>query len=41
LKMKKMGADYAVDVYPHYGSDVEATLRAGYCFCYYNNSSFL
>ena len=27
---KKMGADYAVDVYPYYGSDVEATLRAGY-----------
>ncbi len=27
---KKMEADYAVDVYPHYGSDVEATLRAGY-----------
>ncbi len=27
---KKMQADYAVDVYPHYGSDVEATLRAGY-----------
>ena len=23
-------ADYAVDVYPHYGSDVEATLGAGY-----------
>lgn len=23
-------ADYAVDVYPHYGSDVEATLSAGY-----------
>lgn len=23
-------AAYAVDVYPHYGSDVEATLRAGY-----------
>lgn len=23
------GADYAVDVYPHYGSDVEATLSAG------------
>ena len=23
------GADYAVDVYPHYGSDVEATLRSG------------
>lgn len=27
---KKEGADYAVDVYPYYGSDVEATLRAGY-----------
>ena len=26
---KKTGADYAVDVYPYYGSDVEATLRAG------------
>lgn len=26
---KREGADYAVDVYPHYGSDVEATLRAG------------
>ena len=26
---KDTGADYAVDVYPHYGSDVEATLRAG------------
>lgn len=26
---KETGADYAVDVYPHYGSDVEATLRAG------------
>ena len=24
------GADYAVDVYPYYGSDVEATLRAGF-----------
>lgn len=24
------GAEYAVDVYPYYGSDVEATLRAGY-----------
>ena len=23
-------ADFAVDIYPHYGSDVEATLRAGY-----------
>ena len=27
---KKTGADYAVDIYPHYGSDVEATLRGGY-----------
>ena len=27
---KKSGADYAVDVYPYYGSDVEATLRAGF-----------
>ncbi len=27
---KKMSADYALDVYPSYGSDVEATLRAGY-----------
>ena len=27
---KKTQADYAVDVYPHYGSDVEATLRAGF-----------
>ncbi len=26
---KASGADYAVDVYPFYGSDVEATLRAG------------
>ena len=26
---KREGADYAVDVYPHYGSDVEATLSAG------------
>lgn len=26
---EKTGADYAVDVYPHYGSDVEATLRSG------------
>ena len=26
---KKSGADYAVDVYPYYGSDVEATLRSG------------
>ena len=27
---KRSGADYAVDVYPHYGSDVEATLSAGF-----------
>ena len=27
---ERAGADYAVDVYPHYGSDVEATLSAGY-----------
>ena len=27
---KKSEADYAVDVYPYYGSDVEATLRAGF-----------
>ena len=27
---KAAGADYAVDVYPYYGSDVEATLRAGF-----------
>ena len=27
---KATGADYAVDIYPFYGSDVEATLRAGY-----------
>ncbi len=26
---KRTGADYAVDVYPHYGSDVEATLSGG------------
>ena len=26
---KSTGADYAVDVYPFYGSDVEATLRSG------------
>ena len=26
---KATGADYAVDIYPHYGSDVEATLRSG------------
>ena len=27
---KKTSADYAVDVYPFYGSDVEATLRSGH-----------
>ncbi len=27
---KNTDADYAVDVYPHYGSDVEATLSGGY-----------
>lgn len=27
---KDKGLGYAIDVYPHYGSDVEATLRAGY-----------
>jgi len=27
---RKADADYAVDVYPYYGSDVEATLRAGF-----------
>ena len=27
---KKEKADYAVDIYPYYGSDVEATLSAGY-----------
>lgn len=27
---KREGADYAVDVYPYYGSDVEATLGAGF-----------
>ena len=26
---KTAGAKYAVDVYPYYGSDVEATLRSG------------
>ena len=26
---KKTEADYAVDIYPYYGSDVEATLRSG------------
>ena len=26
---KKAGADFAVDVYPYYGSDVEATLDGG------------
>ena len=27
---RELGLDYAIDVYPHYGSDVEATLRAGF-----------
>lgn len=27
---KKNGIDFAVDIYPNYGSDVEATLRAGH-----------
>ena len=27
---KKEEADYAIDVYPHYGSDVEATLGGGF-----------
>ncbi len=27
---RRGGADFAVDVYPYYGSDVEAMLRAGY-----------
>lgn len=27
---KREEADYSVDVYPYYGSDVESTLRAGY-----------
>ena len=27
---KREEADFAVDIYPHYGSDVEATLRAGF-----------
>ena len=27
---KAQGIDYAVDVYPHYASDVEVTLRAGH-----------
>ena len=29
---RKTGADFAVDIYPHYGSDAEATLRAGHDF---------
>ena len=27
---KISGADFATDIYPHYGSDVEATMRAGH-----------
>ena len=30
LLAQAAGVDFAVDVYPHYGSDVEGTLRAGY-----------
>lgn len=30
LLAKKHHLQYALDIYPHYGSDVEATLRAGY-----------
>ena len=26
---KENGIDFAVDIYPYYGSDVEATLKAG------------
>lgn len=29
---RRTDADFAVDVYPHYGSDAEATLRAGHDF---------
>jgi len=29
-KAKEAGVDYSVDIYPFYGSDVEASLRAGY-----------
>ncbi len=27
---KEAGVDFAVDIYPHYGSDVDVTLQAGY-----------
>ena len=27
---KKAGVDFATDVYPHYGSDADAALRAGH-----------
>ena len=30
LAAKRAGAAYSVDIYPHYGSDVERTLAAGY-----------
>ncbi len=30
LAARQAGADYAVDVYPHYGSDADAALAAGY-----------
>ena len=31
---RELDLGYAIDVYPHYGSDVEATLRAGYDICH-------
>ena len=31
---RELELDYAIDVYPHYGSDVEATLSAGYDICH-------
>ena len=31
---KKAGADYAVDIYPFYGSDVDVSLKAGYDVCH-------
>ena len=29
-RAREQKLDYAIDIYPHYGSDVEASLRAGY-----------
>lgn len=31
---KRENLDYAVDIYPHYGSDAEAALRSGYDVCH-------